>query len=162
MTIRAALATALVAVLALPLAAHADSAPDAGVLWQPTPASQPLYGTQPPSENPDVQQTFVEGDDGTDLFVETWLPAEKDGNVPPPQVPTILIMTPYVTEGTHAYRPARLPNIIEYFTARGYAVAQHHVRGTGESGGCLEQTAANQIADGANVVQYLGRDAAWS
>jgi hypothetical protein len=162
MRIRTFLAAVLVLVVSLPTAAIGDSAPDAGTIFEPVPASQPIYGTAPPTTNPAVQQTFVEGDDGVDLFVETWLPAEKDGNVPPAKVPTILIMTPYVSEGVHRYTATRLPNIIEYFTARGYAVAQHHVRGTGESGGCLEQTAANQTADGANVVQYLGRDAAWS
>ena len=152
----------LMLAMSLPATVHAEAVPSAGVAWEPSPASQPLYGTQPPSDNPDVQQAVVEADDGVDLFVETWLPAEKDGNVPPAKVPTILIMTPYVVEGQHRYTETRLPNIIEYFTARGYAVAQHHVRGTGESGGCLEQTAANQTADGANVVQYLGRDAAWT
>ena len=162
MSPRSILAALLVAGLLLPVPAGADSAPDDGQVFEPAPASQPLYGTQAPSADPAVQQAFVEADDGVDLFVETWLPAEKDGNVPPAKVPTILIMTPYVVEGAHRYTATRLPNIIEYFTARGYAVAQHHVRGTGESGGCLEQTAAAQISDGANVVQYLGRDAAWS
>jgi predicted acyl esterase len=161
-TRRILVALPLAAMLLVPLAAAADPAPSAGVAWEPSPASQPLYGTKPPSADPAVQQHMVRADDGVDLFVETWLPAEKDGNVPPEKVPTVLIMTPYVTEGGHRYPATRLPNIIEYFTARGYAVAQHHVRGTGESGGCLEQTAANQTADGANVVQYLGRDAPWS
>jgi predicted acyl esterase len=159
---RPAIAALLAFALLLPAAASADPAPSAGLAWEPAPASQPLYGTKAPSADPAVQQAFVKGDDGVDLFVETWLPAAKDGDVPPEKIPTILIMTPYVVEGRHRYTATRLPNIIEYFTARGYAVAQHHVRGTGESGGCLEQTAANQIADGANVVQYLGRDAAWS
>lgn len=36
------------------------------------------------------------------------------------------------------------------------------MRGTGESGGCLEQTAQNQIDDGGRVIEYLGRDAPWS
>ncbi len=53
-------------------------------------------------------------------------------------------------------------DFVEYMTARGYAVARHHVRGTGNSGGCLEQTAMDQIDDGARVVEYLGRDAPWS
>ena len=156
------LAVILMLALIAPAAARADSAPDSGSAWEPAPASQPLYATIPPSANPAVQQQFVEADDGVNLFVETWLPGEKDGQVPPEKVPTILIMTPYVIEGKHRYTATRLPNIIEYFTARGYAVAQHHVRGTGESGGCLEQTARAQTSDGANVVQYLGRDAAWS
>lgn len=91
------------------------------------------------------------------------MPAAKDGNVPPEKVPTILIMTPYVRQGTIRYPGVgRVPPFIEYFTARGFAVSQTHVRGTGESGGCLEQTGPNQIDDGARVVEYLGRDAPWS
>lgn len=144
--------------------ARAASAPDRGEAWEPKVISQPLYGTKPPSEDPDVQRHYVEAHDGVDLYVETWLPAEKDGHAPPAKIPTILIMTPYVIQGAERY-PAgnnRNPAFIEYFTQRGYAVAQHHVRGTGESGGCLEQTAENQWTDGAYVVEYLGRDAPWS
>ena len=143
-------------------AALAASAPDQGVPWEPEPLSRALYGTRAPDANPDVQRHVVEGGDGTDLFVETWLPADKDGAVAPGKVPTILIMTPYVQDGVERYPSRNLEPVIAYFTARGYAVAQHHVRGTGSSGGCLEQTAANQIDDGARVVEYLGRDAPWS
>lgn len=156
---------ALLLAAASPPVARAASAPDAGRPLEPTPASQAVYGTQPPDEDPPTQRTRVEGHDGTELYVETWLPAEREGKVPPAKVPTILIMTPYVAQGIEAYpenEEAGIPSTIEYFTSRGYAVAQHHVRGTGESGGCLEQTSANQIEDGARVVEYLGRDAPWS
>lgn len=142
--------------------ATAASAPDEGRAWEPRPLSEPLYGSKPPSEDPETQQHYVEGKDGTDLFVETWLPEAKGGAKPPKKIPTILIMTPYVSEGVEEYPAGSNPSFVEYFNARGYAVAQHHVRGTGESGGCLEQTAANQIDDGARVVEYLGKDAPWS
>ena len=136
-----------------------------GTAWEPAPKSEALYGTQAPDVDPDVQRARVEAHDGVSLYVETWLPAAKDGNVPPAKIPTILVMTPYVAQGVEEY-PANeaggTPSFIEYMTARGYAVAQHHVRGTGESGGCLEQTAAAQIEDGARIVEYLGRDAAWT
>jgi predicted acyl esterase len=131
-----------------------------GKAFRPKAISKPVYGTQAPSVDPDLQRHYVEGKDGTDLYVETWLPAEKNGRKPPARVPTILIMTPYVVQGQERYTEED-PSFIEYMTARGYAVAQHHVRGTGESGGCLEQTAANQIDDGALVVEYLGK-APWS
>ncbi len=133
------------------------SAPDKGVAFVPKPASKAVFDTRTPDEDPELQRVFVAGDDGVDLYVETWLPKQKPGGpAVPKKIPTILIMTPYVVEGAERYPKGQLPSIIEYFTQRGYAVSQHHVRGTGESGGCLEQTAANQIADGANVVQYLG------
>ena len=143
--------------------ASAVSPPDKGVAFIPKPVSKPLYGTKSPDQDPEVQRHVVEGHDGTDFYVETWLPASKDGKNPPAKVPTILIMTPYVVQGAERYpESGAVPSFIEYFTQRGFAVAQHHVRGTGESGGCLEQTAENQISDGALVVEYLGKDAPWS
>jgi X-Pro dipeptidyl-peptidase len=150
------LALALVLAL-LPSTAHAASAPDAGTAFEPTPQSQPLYGSQPPSADPARQRHVVRAVDGIDLYVETWLPAAKEGHEPPARVPTILVMTPYVKQGvpeTQAF--------VTYMNARGYAVAMHHVRGTGESGGCLEQTAELQIDDGGRVIQFLGRDAPWT
>ncbi len=150
--------------LALPDASGAPPL-QTGTAFSPRPASKPLYGTTPPDADPDRQRKVVPAHDGIDLYVETWLPAEKDGHVPPAKVPTILVMTPYVLQGVEEYpanEGAGTPSFIEYMTARGYAVAQHHVRGTGESGGCLEQTAANQVDDGARIVEYLGRDADWS
>jgi predicted acyl esterase len=156
-------AAAVTAGLIVPPTAYAASAPDRGKAFVPKPKSQALYGSKPPSEDPEVQQHFVEAEDGTQLFVETWLPEERDGKVPPAKIPTILIMTPYVSEGVEEYPGnTTTPNFVEYFNARGYAVAQHHVRGTGESGGCLEQTSTNQMKDGAAVVEYLGRDAPWT
>jgi predicted acyl esterase len=143
--------------------ALAGSAPDEGRRWEPKPRSQPLYGTKAPDEDPETQRHFVEAADGVQLYVETWLPAEKEGKTPPKKIPTLLVMTPYVSQGVEEYpASANGPGFIEYFTARGYAVAQHHVRGTGESGGCLEQTAANQIDDGARVIEYLGKEAPWT
>lgn len=136
-------------------------APVKGQVFEPAPQSRRVFGTKEPAEAPDVQRHVVEAADGVDLYVETWLPAAKGRNVPPKKVPTVLIMTPYVKQGVRRYGEPR-GDVIEELTTRGYAVAQAHVRGTGESGGCLEQTAANQIEDGARVVEYLGRDAPWS
>lgn len=163
MPILRSLVALCVAALLAPSPAFGASAPDRGVAWEPQPRSQPLYGTKPPDQDPETQRHYVEAHDGVDLYVETWLPAKKGDEVPPKQVPTILIMTPYSSQGSEAYGPgAGFPSFIEYFTSRGYAVAQHHVRGTGESGGCLEQTAKNQMDDGARVVEYLGKDAPWT
>ena len=162
---RVLLALSVLATCFAPSAANALSAPDKGKAWQPKPLSKALYGTKSPDEDPETQRHYVEGHDGTDLYVETWLPAPKNGNTPPAEIPTILIMTPYVSQGVEEYPESQdphVPGFIDYYTARGYAVAQHHVRGTGESGGCLEQTAANQIKDGADVVEYLGKNAPWT
>ena len=160
---RQALALALLvgASLAPALDAQAASPLKTGTAFKPKPQSRPLYGTKPPSANPEAQTHVVEAADGVDLYVETWLPAPKNGKKPPAKLPTILIMTPYVFPGDQRYTEED-PTFIEYMTARGYAVAQHHVRGTGASGGCLEQTAENQIDDGARVVEYLGKEAPWT
>ena len=156
-----ALGTAAAVLTGGAVAAAPAPAPVKGQVFEPAPQSQPLYGTLEPSEDPERQRAVVEAADGVDLYVETWLPAPQGRHTPPKRIPTILIMTPYVKQGVRRYGEPR-GDAIEYFTQRGYAVAQAHVRGTGESGGCLEQTAANQIEDGARVVEYLGRDAPWS
>lgn len=161
-TCRLVLAVALLGGMLFPSAAHALSAPDKGKAWSPKPLSKALYGSKSPDQDPETQRHYVTAHDGTDLYVETWLPTAKDGHTPPKQIPTILIMTPYVSQGVEEYPAGSLPGFIEYFNARGFAVAQHHVRGTGESGGCLEQTASDQWKDGANVVKYLGHDAPWT
>ncbi|MEA2453186.1 MAG: hypothetical protein QOG04_1896 [Actinomycetota bacterium] len=161
-TLRFFVSLALIGGVLFPATALALSAPDKGKAFYPTPLSKPLYGMQAPDEDPELQRHYVTGHDGTDLYVETWLPKAKDGHVPPKQIPTILIMTPYVSQGQEEYPAGSLPGFAEYFTARGFAVAQHHVRGTGESGGCLEQTSHDQWKDGANVVEYLGKEAPWS
>ena len=152
----------LLILLALAPAAHAASAPDAGAAFEPRPQSQPLFDTKPPADDPAKQRKTLAAADGADLFVETWLPKAKGGNEPPARIPTVLIMTPYVQKGQERYPTRNLEPVIAYFNARGYAVAQHHVRGTGESGGCLEQTAKNQIDDAARVIEYLGKDAPWT
>ena len=155
---RVALVGAIFATLFTPSAASARSAPDRGKAFIPRPWSKPLYGTKAPQEDPETQRHYVEGHDGTDLYVETYLPAPSGDNVPPAKVPTILIMTPYAT----LYYALGDDPFIQYMNARGYAVAFHHVRGTGNSGGCLEQTSRDQIDDGARVVEYLGKDAPWT
>lgn len=163
MRVRTLVALATAAAVVSGGAVAAAPAPKAvkGQVFAPAPASKPLYGTQDPDVDPQRQRAVVEAADGVDLYVETWLPAPKAGRTPPKRIPTVLIMTPYVVQGQRRYGGER-GDVIEHLTERGYAVAQAHVRGTGESGGCLEQTAANQIEDGARIVQYLGRDASWT
>lgn len=126
MTKKRLMSLAAAALVALPAPAVAASAPDEGRAFEPRPRSEPLYSTIAPSQNPELQQHYVEGHDGTDLYVKTWLPGPKDGREPPARVPTILIMSPYLSQGVEAYGPSGgFPSFIEYFTARGYAVAQH-------------------------------------
>jgi predicted acyl esterase len=127
------------------------------VVFDATPASPPLYGIQPPSVDPARQRQVVTAADGTALFVETWLPAPKDGATPPARVPVVVSISPYLTLGAVESAWAR-----DTFVPRGYAYANVHVRGTGESGGCIDLFGAVEADDSARVIEHLGRDAAFS
>lgn len=159
--VAACLSVALAILLLAPATARAKSPPDRGRAFEPRSLSKPLYGTKDPSEDPDRQRHYVKAHDGVDLFVETWLPAPKDGLRPPNKIPTILVMSPYPGQGEEWYAYEH-PYLVRYFTSRGYAVAQHHIRGRNNSGGCINETGPDQIDDGARVIEYLGRDAPWS
>ncbi|MBW3582635.1 MAG: CocE/NonD family hydrolase [Euryarchaeota archaeon] len=107
--------------------------------------------------------------DDTQLHMRLFRPDTADDTAW--KAPTILVMSPYfgpdskegadrpAAEATMdpAARPAywRYQWLIDHFVARGYTVAFADVRGTGESGGCLEQTAKAQTQDGYDTVQWL-------
>ena len=133
------------------------AAPSQGRAFRPRPVSQPLYGIKAPRDDPDRQTHFVEGARGTQIYVESWLPAPLKGKNPPAKLPTVLVITPYQASGTVAE-----PRLLEAVVPRGYAYSQMHVRGTGASGGCMEQFSSNEVKDAANVIEYLGKDAPWS
>lgn len=117
------------------------------VLW----SSVPLYGIAPVTH----KQTLVTPD-GTKLFIETWLPAAKDGNVPPDTLPTILVVTPYVTQGTLESASTR-----DLMVSRGYAYSQLHVRGTGESTGCIQMYSQTEADDGALGIEWVATKSPW-
>jgi X-Pro dipeptidyl-peptidase len=152
----AALAMAIAAA-AVPIAAHAAPAPDAGRAFVPRPVSQKLYDIKAPSEDPATQRQNVRAADGVNLFVETWLPKQREGYTPPSKVPTILLLTPYASQ-----RLSDDQGVAPRFVPYGYALSVAHVRGTGSSGGCLLIGGAQEADDGARIVEYLGRDAPWS
>lgn len=99
--------------------------------------------------------------DGTSLHIRLILP---DTSIDPDwQAPVILVKSPYF--GVLAREdpvdssslPANLRHqwYVDHFVPRGYAVAFSDVRGTGDSGGCLEQTGPLQRQDGYDVVEWL-------
>jgi hypothetical protein len=137
--------------------AIADDRGRPALVFDATPASQPVYAIQPPSADPARQQHVVTAADGTELFVETWLPAAKDGLSPPARVPVVVSISPYLTVGSVESAWAR-----DTFVPRGYAYANVHVRGTGASGGCIDLFGAVEADDSARVIEYLGRDAPFS
>jgi predicted acyl esterase len=139
---------ALAAMLALP--AVAARAADGGGRPAPRPFTVPLsspalYGIAPETN----KHTLVTAD-GTKLFIETWLPAPKNGNVPPARIPTILVITPYVQEGTLESLSTR-----DAMVARGYAYSQLHVRGTGQSTGCIQMYSRTEADDGALAIEWV-------
>ena len=138
-------------------AAVASSAPDAGRAFEPPPLPAPRYGIKPPSEDPARQVRTIVAADGVELVSDTWLPAPQDGNVPPDRVPVVVVLTPYAPSGSQDYNRG-----VELLVPRGYAVTYAHVRGTGPSGGCIEQTAQHEVDDGARFVQDAGELAPWA
>src|SRR5690348_16039519 len=113
---RGALVAFSVLVLVPMVAARAANGPSpTGPRPFVVPLSSPaLYGIAPVTN----KHTLVTPD-GTKLFVETWLPAAKNGNVPPAKIPTILVITPYVHEGTLESQSTR-----DAMVTRGYAYSQ--------------------------------------
>lgn len=138
-----------------------ESAPDAGRPFHVELNSMPLYGVKPPTEDAATQTVRLQADHA-ELFMETWLPATKDGNVPPERVPSILIVTPYDEMSDANTNGVFSPSTLQLFVTRGYAYSQLHVRGTGESTGCHEFLGGQEARDAALAVEYLGREAPWS
>jgi X-Pro dipeptidyl-peptidase len=148
-------AVAALTLIAVP-AASAAPPPEGGTAFEPEPRSKPLYDVEFPSDD---TRHMVKAADGADLYVETYLPAQRDGGPKPPaKVPIVVFATPYDTlnQALGNY------NALDHLVQRGYGVAIHHVRGTGNSGGCLEQTSTKQIDDTARVIHFLGTEAPYS
>lgn len=136
-------------VLALGLAgpAAAGSAPDEGVEWAPPPLPEPTFGISAP------QVRWVPAADGTRLYTETYLPDP----LPAGGVPVVVSYTPYASRGGPDD-----PHLIGLLVPRGYAVTFAHVRGSGGSEGCIEQTADHEVDDGARIVEDAGALAPWA
>ena len=107
-------------------------------------------------KDPIREELWVESFDGTQLRVRIYRPDADDTW----QAPIILHMSPYfslegfATDGLDAW-------LLDHFVPRGYAVVLNDVRGTGQSGGCLEHTGRNEATDGHAVVEFLA-SRAWS
>ncbi len=105
--------------------------------------------------------------DGTKLHTRFFY--TDTSSLPDWKSPTILVMSPYFGYDARedmmdaSSRPTyfRYQWLIDNFVPRGYVVAFSDVRGTGDSGGCLEQTAELQRQDGYDVVEWIGAES-WS
>jgi predicted acyl esterase len=116
---------------------------------------------------PAEEDWVVSSVDGARLHAVVWRPdtaAEPDW-----KAPIVLVDTPYrmTSDRRDATNPAepmfldRYDWLIHELVPRGYAVVYKEVRGTGESGGCLEQTAPTQRQDGYDSVEHFAAKA-WS
>ena len=85
--------------------------------------------------------------DGTRLAARIWLPED------PAPVPAILDFLPYRQGDLMAARDAA---IYPYLAARGYACARVDLRGTGNSGGIIEdEYTPQELRDGCDVIAWL-------
>lgn len=136
--------------LAGALAIAASGTAAAGVrTFEPEPRSQALYAVGADTEVRDL--------DG--VHVETWLPAARDGHVPPERLPTVLVYSPYETAGevSAPYREIR-----DVLVTHGYAFTVAHTPGSGSSRGCEVLGGRAEQAAGARVIEYLGERARWA
>lgn len=100
---------------------------------------------------------IVPAADGTPLYTETYLPEAQDGATPPDRLPVVLVYTPYGSPGN-----PEVPGLIDQLVPRGYAVTFANVRGSGGSGGCFTLSGAEEISDGARIVEDAGELAPWA
>lgn len=141
-----------------------DDAYDASQGWS-TPTTPPKYQIL------DGVETKVESFDGTPISVGVFLPDKEgcewgeeipdhDADLPEDcQVPVVMDAGPYWANvvDEQRYRPP----LVEWLVPQGYAVVQMSVRGTGESGGCMEFMSMSEQRDVDEVVTWIG-EAAWS
>ena len=136
---------ALAAALAAPGAALAEAAPP------PT--------SLPPTTYPSTfsEQRFIRMDDGVELGATITFPSENGTQPAPGRFPVVLNMTPYGRDAGCACE-----NATDYAT-RGFVLAVVDVRGTGGSGGNLDENyfSPREAKDGYDLVEFLGTQA-WS
>ncbi|HEY6219779.1 MAG TPA: CocE/NonD family hydrolase, partial [Gemmatimonadaceae bacterium] len=105
------------------------------------------------------EEASVDGANGTKLWLNTYRPSDAQD-----PVPVILVMTPYralsdakSTACTDIPRQQcpYLPDLVDFYVPRGYAVAFADVRGNHNSGGCSDFASLDIGQDGYNVVEWL-------
>jgi predicted acyl esterase len=102
----------------------------------------------------DPVRQIIKSKDGTDIELGYWLPAVPEGS----KVPVILQASPYYGFGGPPI-PKLQGNLLmlwDNFLPYGYAVAAVSVRGTGDSGGCMDLMGKKEVADLDDAVNWLG------
>jgi predicted acyl esterase len=114
----------------------------------------------PYKEKPFVRVYVPSKLDGADIEIGYWLPDVPAGE----KVPVIVSASPYYgSAGTPAMnkKPGSLLRLASNYIEHGYAVAGVSVRGTGESGGCMDLMGKKELADLDQAITWLG-DQPWS
>jgi hypothetical protein len=97
------------------------------------------------------QRAEVTAHDGVILSARVFRPDTSSD--PGWKTPVILVHSPYYEGQTGD--DTRSMDIVDFFTPKGYTVVLSSVRGTGNSGGCLEQDGPNQAKDFATLVEHF-------
>ena len=147
-----------VTVPSLAWASHSTSAPDAGWGFEVPEPTAPVYEIQEPQEDSELQRRHVEAFDGEQIWVETWLPEDPSTGEPLTGIPTVVTYSPYAKKGSP---PNTHFGYMADLVRRGYAFTTVHVRGTGESSGCIDPYGAVELNDGERALKYIA-NADWS
>ncbi|HLE96825.1 MAG TPA: CocE/NonD family hydrolase [Candidatus Thermoplasmatota archaeon] len=133
------------------LAAETESA------LQPTSSATPYKVPDPDETLKLLEESFLvpmPGEDGVDIHVRVVRP---DVDEP---VPVVVQFTPYTAPGrAMLIEPLVRPPagaFVNEFVRRGFAFAYADVRGTGDSGGCLDLRGKLDVADAWNLTEHLG------
>lgn len=101
-----------------------------------------------------LKKTYIASDaDGVDIGIGVWLPdAPMDV-----KLPVIVDAGPYYGNNGPPMdaRSGHLGRLVENYVPHGYAVAGVSVRGTGESGGCMDLMGPDEVADLSQAVTWL-------
>lgn len=142
---RASFAFALLMGLSVPAAAQA-AGPDDPIAFAPRGLTQDRF---PAATTPQVVE--VPAHDGVVLSSRVYRPDTSSD--PDWKTPIILVHSPYY--GTAANPGTRSMDLVQRYTPKGYTVVLASVRGTGDSGGCLEQDGPNQAKDFKTLVEHF-------
>jgi putative CocE/NonD family hydrolase len=101
------------------------------------------------------QRVEVQAHDGVMLSSRVYRPDTSSD--PDWRTPVILVHSPYYDSIESAVTGAtqRSMDLVKRYTPKGYTVVLSSVRGTGDSGGCLEQDGPNQAKDFKTLVEYF-------
>jgi putative CocE/NonD family hydrolase len=136
----------LVTALAGPAGAQTTDPPDDPLVFSPSGLTQDRF-----SKVTTPQWVDVTASDGVKLAARVYRPDTSSD--PTWKTPVILVHSPYY--GNRANPTSRSMDIVDLFTPKGYTVVLSSVRGTGNSGGCLEQDGPNQAKDFKTLVEHF-------